>query len=336
MILVMQPTASEKQIQNVMRTLERQSFQVHRSTGVKYTILAAISDDESTDHEFFAKLPGVERVFKSAKPYKLAAREFKPEGTVITIGNVVIGKEDPVVMASMDVIESEENITSAVEMVAECGLRILCSKAIPLEPEETALQRLRAAADERGLFVAIEVADTAHIDRISRYADLLQIGSHSMPNFALLRAVGQTGRPVLLTRNIAAKVDELLLAAERILATGNHSVILCEQGIRTFDDHSRFLLDLGVISAVKELSHLPIIVNPSRSTDQAEHILPLALAGIAAGADGLMIEVCPMLGRFSRQSDTSLDREELRELLRRIRTLSQNLHWSASHAICTQ
>jgi 3-deoxy-7-phosphoheptulonate synthase len=299
MVVIMKVGAHESQIQQASRELERLGFKVHRVDGVTRTILGAIGDKRGIDPHRLAVLDGVEGVVEITKPYKLASREFNPDGTVVTVGDVQIGGADLAIIAGPCSVESEEQIAECARLVAQQGVRLLRGGAFKPRTSpysfqglgEAGLKMLRAAADRYGLYVVTEVLDTAHVEVVAHYADVLQIGARNMQNFALLKAVGRCGKPVLLKRGIAATLEEWLMAAEYILNEGNSRVILCERGIRTFSDHLRFTLDVGAVSVVKELSHLPVIVDPSHAAGIRTKVIPLALAGIAAGADGLIVEV---------------------------------------------
>ncbi len=340
MLFVMEPTASEGQIQEVVQQLECQSFQVHRSSGARGTILAAIGTErEEFDHRPSMQPDGIKQIIKLAKPYRLAAREFRPDGTTVEINGVRLGGEEPVVIADISFAESEEKIAAAVTMLVDCRIPILhvgiCQSRSSLPAlhrlSEVRLQRLRKAADRYNLLIIAEVQDTAQIDLVAEYADLLQVEMHNKPNFTLLRRVAQMARPVALKRGIAMKAEELLLAAEYVLSVGNPSVILCEQGIRTFQDYSQCVLDVSVIPAIKELSHLPIIVDPNQAAGLDQYVLPLALASIAAGADGLMIGARLNPQKDASEKDTSLEPGQIKELLARLNALSARLHRRPSY-----
>jgi len=299
MVVVMKVDAHEEQIQNASKKLEELGFKVHRIDGVMRTILGAIGDKRGIDPRTLAVLDGVEEVVEITKPYKLASREFKREDTVVKIENVEIGGKELVLMAGPCSVESEEQIHTIARIVAEGGAEVLRGGAFKPRTSpysfqglgERGLKLLRQAADANHLLTVTEVMDTAQVELVCEYADILQIGARNMQNFSLLKAVGAAKKPVLLKRGMAATIEELLMAAEYILAEGNYNVILCERGIRTFENHTRFTLDVSAVPVVKELSHLPIIIDPSHAAGLRDKVLPLALAGIAAGADGLLVEV---------------------------------------------
>ena len=301
MVVVMKVGAQEEHIQNASEKLEELGFKVHRIDGVMRTILGAIGDKRGIDPRTLVVLEGVEEVVEITKPYKLASREFKREDTAIKIGDVEIGGKELVLMAGPCSVESEEQIHTIARIVAQGGAKVLRGGAFKPRTSpysfqglgEKGLKLLRQAADANHLLTVTEVMDTAQVEPVCEYADILQIGARNMQNFSLLKAAGAAKKPVLLKRGMAATIEELLMAAEYILAEGNYNVILCERGIRTFENHTRFTLDVSAVPVVKELSHLPIIVDPSHAAGLRDKVLPLALAGIAAGADGLLVEVHP-------------------------------------------
>lgn len=299
MVVVMKADATEEQIESVSDKLKKLGFQVHRSTGVRYTILGAIGDKSGLDPRELEVLDGVRQVIEIGKPYKLAGREFNPEGTVIELDGVQIEGRELVLMAGPCSVESEAQIHIIAKLVAKQGAKVLRGGAFKPRTSpysfqglgETGLKLLREAADENHLLTVTEVMDSRQVELVAKYTDILQIGARNMQNFNLLKAVGATKKPVLLKRGIAATLEELLLAAEYMMTEGNRRVILCERGIRTFESHTRFTLDVSAVPVVKELSHLPIIIDPSHAAGIRSKVIPLALAGIAAGADGLLVEV---------------------------------------------
>jgi len=271
---------------------------VHRSTGVRRIVLGVVGM-RVVDPSVIDVMDGVHDVVRVSEPYKLAGRTFKSEPTVVAIGDVHIGGDEVIVMAGPCSVENEEQILATARAVRRAGARILRGGAFKPRSSpysfqglgEEGLKLLRTAADREGLKVASEVMDASQIDLVSRYSDVLQVGARNMQNFTLLRELGKTRKPVLLKRGIAATIEEWLLSAEYLLAGGNTDVILCERGIRTFEGYTRSTLDISAIPVVKRLSHLPIIVDPSHAAGRRDTVAPLARAAVAAGADGLLVEV---------------------------------------------
>ncbi len=333
MVVVMKPGATEEQIQNASRKLEELGFRVHRVDGVNQTILGAIGDKRGLDPRQLEVLPGVQEVVQITKPYKLASREFKREDSVIQLDGVAIGGRELVLMAGPCAVEGEDQIFTIAERVAEQGARVLRGGAFKPRTSpysfqglgEEGLKLLRRAADAYGLLVVTEVLGASQVDLVAEYADILQVGARNMQNYALLRAVGQSEKPVLLKRGLAATVDEFLMAAEYIMNEGNHRVILCERGVRTFLTHTRFTLDVGAIPVIKEASHLPIIVDPSHAAGLNKWVMPLALAGIAAGADGLIVEVHHQPEKALSDGEQALTPEQFAELVREITVIARVL-----------
>ncbi|MFQ5794845.1 MAG: 3-deoxy-7-phosphoheptulonate synthase [Candidatus Bipolaricaulia bacterium] len=299
MVVVMKPNATEVQIEAATHKLKAFGFQVHRVTGVTRTILGAIGEPEGGDARELEVLDGVHEVLEITEPYKLASRGFKPEGTVIELDGVRIGGDEVVMMAGPCTIESEEQIQAIARIVAAAGAKVLRGGAFKPRTSPYSFQGLgaaglrmmREAADAHGLLIVTEVRAVDQVALVAEYADILQIGTRNMQNYDLLKAVGNVDRPVLLKRGMAATIKELLMAAEYIMAEGNEQVTLCERGIRSFGDHHRFLLDVSAIPAIKERSHLPIIVDPSHAAGIRKPVMALARAGVAAGADGLLVEI---------------------------------------------
>lgn len=301
MIVVMKKQASEAEIERVTGRLEQFGFVVRVLYGVERTVVAAIGDDTAAREPQIRAMDGVDECMKILQPYKLAGRQFKPEPSEVPVGNLKIGGDGLIVMAGPCAVESEEQIMSVARSVRAAGASMLRGGAFKPRTspysfqgmEEEGLKLLAAARAETGLPVVTEVMDTADVELVAEYADMLQIGARNMQNFPLLKEVGGSGRPVLLKRGIAATIEEWLMAAEYIISAGNPNVVLCERGIRTYETATRNTLDLSAVPVVKQLSHLPIIVDPSHGTGKWEYVLPMARAGVAAGADGLMIEVHP-------------------------------------------
>ncbi len=326
MVVVMEPGATEEQIQNASRKLEELGFRVHRVDGVNQTILGAIGDKRGLDYRQLEILPGVREVLEITKPYKLASREFKRENSKIRLNGVEIGGEELVVMAGPCAVEGEEQIFTIAEQVAKQGAKVLRGGAFKPRTSpysfqglgEEGLKLLRRAADAYGLLVVTEVLSAAQVDLVADYADILQVGARNMQNCALLKAVGRSESPVLLKRGLAATVDEFLMAAEYIMSEGNHRVVLCERGVRTFLTHTRFTLDVGAIAVIKEVSHLPVVVDPSHAAGLRKWVVPLALAGVAAGADGLLVEVHHRPEEALSDGEQALTPEQFASLIREI------------------
>jgi 3-deoxy-7-phosphoheptulonate synthase len=300
MVVVMQTGASEAQIQHVIDRLVALGFDIHRSTGASQTVLGAVGVRADFDTRDVEVLPGVREVVRVTQPYKLASRAFRPEGTVVELPRGVrIGGNEVVVAAGPCAVESAEQINLIAERVAQLGARLLRGGAFKPRTSpysfqgmgEPGLVLLRQAADKNGLLVVSEVMDPSQISLMLPYVDLLQVGARNMQNYHLLRALGQVSKPVLLKRGMSATMEELLLSAEYIMCGGNHNVILCERGIRTFETYNRNTLDIAAIPAIKKLSHLPILADPSHGTGRRDNVLPMARAAVAAGADGLLLEV---------------------------------------------
>ncbi len=300
MIVAMQDGATDEQIQHVVEHLVRMGFAVHRTTGVKQTVLAGVGARREFDIRDLEVMPGVQQVYRISAPYKLAGRGFRPEGTVVDLGNgVKVGGGEVVVMAGPCSVESREQIFTVAELVAKAGARVLRGGAFKPRSSpysfqglgEEGLKLMREAADRFGMLMISEVMEIGQIPLMLTYVDILQVGARNMQNFNLLRELGKLRKPVLLKRGIAATLEELLLSAEYILAGGNYDVILCERGIRTFETYTRNTLDISAIPIVHKLSHLPITADPSHGTGRRDKVAPMARAAVAAGADALIIEV---------------------------------------------
>lgn len=333
MVVVMQENAKEEDIQRVIKVLNQYGFDVHRSTGVSRTILGAIGVKPDFDPRNIEVLPGVDVVYRITEPYKLASRAFKPDGTVIQIGDVKIGSqiEDVVVMAGPCAVESEEQIFTVAEHVAKHGAKILRGGAFKPRTSpysfqglgEKGLKIMRKAADEFGLLVITEVMDKADIPLVEKYADILQVGARNMQNFSLLKELGKIEKPVMLKRGLAATIQEWLMAAEYILSGGNHKVMLCERGIRTFETSTRNTLDINAIPVIHKKSHLPIIVDPSHATGIREKVIPIARAAVAAGADGIIVEVHNEPEKAKSDGPQSLYLEQFTQLMREIKKIAE-------------
>ncbi len=300
MVVVMQQGSSEEQIQHVIDRLVAIGFDVHRSTGATHTVLGAVGVRSDFDPRDVELLDGVREVIRITQPYKLASRAFRSEGTVVELGRGVrIGGPEVVVAAGPCAVESAEQIQIIAERVAKQGAKLLRGGAFKPRSSpytfqglgEKGLKLLREAADKNGLLVVSEVMDPSQIQMMLPCVDVLQVGARNMQNYHLLRALGEVVKPVLLKRGMSATIEELLLSAEYIMAGGNYNVILCERGIRTFETSTRNTLDIAAIPVIKKLSHLPILADPSHGTGRRDKVPPMARAAVAAGADGLLIEV---------------------------------------------
>ncbi|NLA59433.1 MAG: 3-deoxy-7-phosphoheptulonate synthase [Firmicutes bacterium] len=299
MIIVMERNASPELVDAVTVRLEQLGYKAHLSVGVERTIIGVIGEKRPEDMEQLAAMAGVESIVPILRPFKLASREFHPEPTKVQVGNITIGGDEVVVMAGPCAVESEEQILTIARAIKAAGAQILRGGAFKPRTspysfqglEEEGLKLLALAREETGLPIVTEVVNPRDIDLVEKYADMLQVGARNMQNFTLLREIGQSKKPVLLKRGLAATVEEWLMAAEYIISGGNSSVVLCERGIRTYETGTRNTLDLSAVPAVKHYSHLPIIADPSHGTGRWRYVKPMAKAAIAAGADGLMIEV---------------------------------------------
>jgi 3-deoxy-7-phosphoheptulonate synthase len=330
MLVVMQQGAAEVQIQAVIDRMVGEGYDVHRSTGVMHTVLGGVGGKVDVDLEVFEVMEGVKEAHRIASPYKLASRNFNPGGTVVKAGGVSIGGDRVVVMAGPCSVESREQIDCVAELVARAGARVIRGGAF--KPRSSpysfqglgaeGLQLLRAAADRNGLVVVSEVMDQTQIPLVAEYSDILQVGARNMQNFNLLRELGKLRKPVLLKRGIAATIEELLLSAEYIMAGGNYDVILCERGIRTFETYTRNTMDISAIPVVKKLSHLPMMADPSHGTGRRDKVAPMARAAVAAGADGLLIEVHPDPDRALSDGAQSLRPEQFEELMQQLRLIA--------------
>ena len=301
MVVVMEERAAEDQIQHVIATLVEKGFDVHRSTGSLKTVLGAVGGNRGFDKRLIEVMGGVHEVLRITEPYKLASRTFKQEKTIVAIGDLRIGGDEVIVIAGPCSAETPEQVEAAAAAVAKSGAKMLRGGAFKPRSSpysfqglgEEGLRLLREAADRHNLKLVTEVMDVSQIDLITSYADMLQVGARNMQNYTLLRALGKIRMPVLLKRGISATIEEWLLSAEYILSGGNTGVVLCERGIRTFERYTRNTLDISAIPVIHKLSHLPILADPSHGIGIRDKVAPMARAAVAAGADGLIIEVHP-------------------------------------------
>jgi 3-deoxy-7-phosphoheptulonate synthase len=330
MFVVMQQGATEEQIDAVINLMVEVGFDVHRSTGVIHTVLGGVGGKDEFDLAVFEVMEGVKEAHRIVSPYKLASRSFRPGGTVVKIRDLEIGGPRVVVMAGPCSVESRDQINRSADVVAAAGARVIRGGAFKPRSSpyafqglgEEGLRLLREAADRNGLLVVSEVMDQTQIPLVRQYSDILQVGARNMQNFNLLRELGRERTPVLLKRGISATIEELLLSAEYILAGGNYDVILCERGIRTFETYTRNTMDISAIPVVKKLSHLPIVADPSHGTGRRDKVVPMARAAVAAGADGLLVEVHPDPDRALSDGAQSLRPEQFVELMRQLRIIA--------------
>ena len=335
MIVAMQDTATEEQIQHVIEHLVRMGFSVHRTTGERQTVLAAVGARIDFDIRNLEVLNGVQQVHRISEPYKLAGRGFRPDGTVIEFSNgLKIGADEVVVMAGPCSVESREQLFTVAELIAKAGARVLRGGAFKPRSSpysfqgmgEQGLKLLREAGDRFHMLVISEVMEISQIPLMLPYVDILQVGARNMQNFNLLRELGKVKKPVLLKRGIAATLEELLLSAEYIMAGGNYDVILCERGIRTFETYTRNTLDISAIPIIKKLSHLPMTSDPSHGTGRRDKVAPMARASVAAGADALLIEVHHDPDKALSDGAQSLFPEQFRTLMDELRMIAPAVH----------
>ena len=331
MVVVMQAEATDGQIQHVIDRLVSIGFDVHRSTGESNTVLGAVGVHPNFDPRDIELLEGVREVMRITQPYKLASRAFRPEGTVVDVGKgVQIGGTEVVVAAGPCAVESKEQISSIAASVSKFGAKMLRGGAFKPRSSPYSFQGLgkeglvllREAADRNGLLVVSEVMDASQVPLLMEYVDMLQVGARNMQNFHLLRALSEVRKPVLLKRGMSATIEELLLSSEYIMAGGNYNVVLCERGIRTFETYTRNTLDLAAIPVIKKLSHLPIVVDPSHATGRRDKVIPMARAAIAAGADGLLLEVHPDPEHAMSDGAQSLFPQQFEQLMKELRVIA--------------
>lgn len=332
MVVVMEKNASKNEIEQVQERLHRAGFQIHLSQGVERTIIGAVGDRNRVNLESLEALPGVDKVIPIMKPFKLTSREFQQEDTVITVGDQRIGDGVIQVIAGPCAVESREKYLEVALMVKDAGATMLRGGAFKPRTspysfqglEEEGLKILAEARELTGLPVITEVMDQRSVELVARYADILQIGARNMQNFFLLREVGKLNKPIVLKRGPSATLEEWIMAAEYIVSSGNSQVIMCERGIRTFETYTRNTLDLSAIPVVKRLTHLPVIVDPSHGTGKWRLVEPMALAAVAAGCDGLMIEVHQNPAEALSDGPQSLTPDNFAHLVTRLNRFSQN------------
>jgi 3-deoxy-7-phosphoheptulonate synthase len=331
MLIVMKFEASDGQIEGVVRTIEELGYRAHPMTGIARTAIGITGNQGAIDPSRFENLPGVAEVVRVTRPYKLVTRDLQPVKTIVRVGDAEIGGEQLAIIAGPCAIESRTQAFSIAETVRRSGARFFRGGAFKPRTSpyafqglgEEGLKILAEVRDNYGLRIVTEALDEPGVDMVERYADVIQIGARSMQNFTLLRRVGRSRLPVLLKRGLSATLDEWLLAAEYIMSEGNYQVVLCERGIRTFSQHTRNTLDLAAIPAVHRISHLPVIVDPSHGTGKNFMVTPLARAGVAVGADGLIVEVHDQPGQALSDGAQALTPEQYEQLVSEVRAIHE-------------
>jgi len=331
MMIIMRADATQPQIQSVVNKVEEMGLRVHLSQGEERCVIGAIGDGRPVMKELFILLPGVDRVVPISRPYKLASREFSPQDSVFALDGVQIGASQVVIIAGPCAVESRKQLLDTAHAVCQAGAHALRGGAFKPRTSpytfqglgEEALEILAEARQATGLPVVTEVMSPEQIPLVAKYADVMQIGARNMQNYALLHAAGESQHPVLLKRGMMATVEELLMAAEYILSHGNRRVILCERGIRTFENSTRNTTDINAVPVLKALTHLPVILDPSHSTGNWEYVTAIARAGVAAGADGLIVEVHPQPEQAQSDGGQSLKPERFAELVAQVRKVAE-------------
>ncbi|WP_227762645.1 3-deoxy-7-phosphoheptulonate synthase [Zhaonella formicivorans] len=339
MIVVMRPGATQEQIDAVEARLIEFGFKTHPIYGEEKTVIGAIGDKKVLSSESLITLPGVEKIVPIMKPYKLVGRELKQSKTIVRVGQVEIGGDEVVVMAGPCAVESEEQLLTAALQVKSAGAKILRGGAFKPRTspyafqglEEEGLKMLAKAREATGLPIVTEAVDPRDVELVAEYADVIQIGARNMQNFRLLQEAGMAGKPILLKRGLSSTVEEWLMAAEYIIDKGNDQIILCERGIRTYETGTRNTLDLSAVPLVQENSHLPVIVDPSHSTGSWKLVAPMSRAAVAAGADGLLIEVHPDPSRALCDGPQSLTPDNFAGLMQSLRSVAAAVGKKISH-----
>jgi 3-deoxy-7-phosphoheptulonate synthase len=333
MLIVMKPDATPTDIERVLETIEKLGFKPHTLPGASRTAIGITGNNGSVDPTHFENLSGVADAIRVTKPYKLISKDLRPEKSVVKVGNAEIGGGELAIIAGPCAIESFDQVFSVAESVAESGAKFFRGGAFKPRTSpyafqgkgEEGLQILAQVRDQFGLNIVTEAMDEHGVDLVEKYGDCIQIGARNMQNFSLLKYVGKTRKPVLLKRGLSATLDELLLAAEYIMAEGNYDVILCERGIRTFGTHARNTMDLSIVPAIHNVSHLPVIVDPSHGTGRNYMVNPMARAGVAVGADGLIIEVHSNPDQALCDGAQALTPKQYLELFHEVRAIHEAL-----------
>jgi 3-deoxy-7-phosphoheptulonate synthase len=329
MLIVMQANATEREIADVVKVVNEMGLRAHPLPGATRTAIGITGNTGAIDPTHFENLPGVAEAIRVSKPYKLITRDLRPEKTVVRVGDAAIGNEELAIIAGPCAIESREQAFAVAEVVRRSGARFFRGGAVKPRTSPYSFQglgeegwKIMAEVREKfGLKIVAEALDENAVDLVEQHADMIQIGARNMQNFSLLRRAGRSKLPVLLKRGMAAMLDEWLLAAEYIMAEGNYQVVLCERGVRTFAQHTRNTLDLAAVPAVRRISHLPVIVDPSHGTGKSFMVTPLARAGVAVGADGLMIEVHDQPERALSDGAQALNLEQYEQLVNEVRAM---------------
>ena len=333
MMIIMRTGATPAEIATVVNQVEVKGLRAHISTGAERTVIGAIGDGRPVDRDQFALLDGVDRVVPISRPYKLASREFRSDNSVFPLDGVQVGDGGLVIIAGPCSVESKTQLLETAHAVREAGAHALRGGVFKPRTSpyafqglgEAGLELLALAREETGLPIVTEVMREEQIPMMTRYVDVLQIGARNMQNFALLHAVGESQHPALLKRGMSATMEELLMAAEYLLSHGNRRVMLCERGIRTFETATRNTTDINAIPVLKDMTHLPVFLDPSHSTGKWEYVTAIARAGVAAGADGLVIEVHPHPSQALSDGGQSLKPERFVELVQQVRAVAQAL-----------
>ncbi len=330
MIVVMDDTASDRQVENVIAILVEKGFDVHRSTGSLKTVLGAIGDNRGIDIREFEILDGVQEVVRVTEPFKRVGRHFHPENSMYDIRGIKIGGDEISVFAGPCAIENEDQIEEIAELLAENNVKVLRGGAFKPRTSpysfqglgEEGLKLMRKAADRNNLLIVTEIMDFSQASLVSEYADIVQIGARNMQNYSILKAVGDTNKPVFLKRGLSATIEEWLLSAEYIFLGDNEQVILCERGIRTFEKYTRNTFDISAIPTVQHYSHLPVFADPSHATGKRDMVIPMARAAVAAGADGIMVEVHTDPDNALSDGPQSLKPDQFTQMMGELRTIA--------------
>ena len=331
MLVVMKNEATEEQVRRVIHEIENLGYRGIPIPGAERTAVCIIGNRGPIEDSRLLALDGVKEAIRVTKPYKLVSRETHPRPTIIAIGDVKIGGEEPVIMAGPCAVESEDQALTIAHHVKQYGAQVFRGGAFKPRTSpysfqglgEEALKILEKVREETGLLIVTEATDHTNIEVVEQYADIVQIGARNMQNYSLLRRAGHASKPILLKRGLAATIDELLMSAEYIMSEGNAQIILCERGIRTFSDNTRNTLDISAILSIKEVSHLPIVVDPSHASGRREYVIPLSRAAIAVGADGIMVEVHHDPPHALSDGIQSLYPEQFAELMKEIKRIKE-------------